>query len=385
MTETEPGEQDPTEDSAVPLPTRAESEPVNTDATSTSTPDAGRAESTPSANPTTDPALGPAPGNQDANCEIPEEAQRLDVSDPDQIVGTGSAESCTADAFIDAVAKGGVIVFDCGPDPVTITLDRPAQVFNNANDHVVIDGGGLVTLSGGGVTRILYMNTCDESLVFTTPHCQDQEFPQLSVQNLTFIDGNSKNEMQFDGGGAIYAAGGRFKVINSRFFNNVCAELGPDVGGGAIRVLQQFESRPVYVVNSTFGGADGLGNSGSNGGALSSIGVNWTVLNSVFSYNHAVGNGGNPAQDNTPGGGSGGAIYNDGGPLELTICGSRLEHNDALAFGSAIFFVSNSHEGTLHVANSIIRENTGGDWNVLPGISMHEDTVQDIDPASIIE
>jgi hypothetical protein len=51
---------------------------------------------------------------------------------PDQVVGGGSAASCTADAFIAAVARGGRIVFDCGPDPVVITLDRPAKVFNDA-------------------------------------------------------------------------------------------------------------------------------------------------------------------------------------------------------------------------------------------------------------
>ena len=39
------------------------------------------------------------------------------------------------------------------------------------------------------------------------------------------------------GGGAIHAQGGRLKVVNARFFNNVCDDLGSDVGGGAIRKL----------------------------------------------------------------------------------------------------------------------------------------------------
>ena len=74
------------------------------------------------------------------------------------MVGTGTPASCTADAFVRAVAQGGVIAFDCGPDPVTITLDRPAKVVNDTGPEIVIDGGGLVTLSGGGRTRLLYMN-----------------------------------------------------------------------------------------------------------------------------------------------------------------------------------------------------------------------------------
>ena len=43
----------------------------------------------------------------------------------------------------------------------------------------------------------------------------------------------------------------------------------------------------------------------SNGGALSSIGVSWSIYNSVFTGNRAIGRGANPARPNTPGGGSG--------------------------------------------------------------------------------
>jgi hypothetical protein len=332
----------------------------------------------------TNPEDGPPAGRADTSCSIPGEAGLEDSSSPDHVVGQGTPESCTADAFIDAVAQGGVISFDCGSEPHIITLDRPAKVFNDAADEVVIDGGGLVTLSGAGATRILYMNTCDEAQHWTTDHCDNQEYPQLTVQNLTFIDANSKNEMEeYDGGGAIWVRGGRFKVVNSRFFNNVCADEGPDVGGGAIRVFSQFEQQPVYVVNSTFGGAEGLGNSGANGGGISSIGVNWTIINSVFTHNRALGEGGNPAEDGTVGGGSGGAIYSDGGTLTMSLCGTTIENNDVRAYGSAIFFVSNNHEGTLRIDESTIRDNTGGGWNVLPGISMHEDTEQLISNSTI--
>ncbi len=333
-------------------------------------------------NPLTDPDEGP-PAGYEGGCDVPADAAPEDVSSPDQIVGDGSAESCTADAFIDAVAAGGVITFDCGDDPITITLDRPAKVFNDSSEEIVIDGGGKVTLSGGGATRILYMNTCDEAQHWTTSHCQDQDHPRLTVQNLTFIDANSKGEDEYDGGGAIWVRGGRFKVINSRFFNNVCADEGPDVGGAAIRVFSQYQGQPVYVVNSTFGGAEGLGNSCSNGGGISSIGVSWTIVNSLFSHNEAVGNGGNPAQGGTPGGGSGGAIYNDGNTMTLSICGSLIEKNDVRAFGSGIFFVSNDHSGTVRITDSIVRENTGGEWNVLPGISMHDDTNTEIENSTI--
>ena len=47
--------------------------------------------------------------------------------------------------------------------------------------------------------------------------CDNQDHPRLTVQNLTFIDGNSKNETEYDGGGAIWARGGQLKIVNSRF------------------------------------------------------------------------------------------------------------------------------------------------------------------------
>jgi hypothetical protein len=325
-------------------------------------------------------------GNPDADesCDIPSDAALEDVSSPTTIVGTGTAGSCTADAFISAVEAGGVITFNCGAAPHTIVLDRPAKVRNDHGPRIVIDGGGQVTLSGGGTTRILYMNTCDEAQTWTTSHCDNQDHPQLTVQNLTFIDGNSKNESENDGGGAIFASGGRFKAVNTRFFNNVCADSGPDVGGAGLRVFQQFENRPAYVVNSTFGGAPELGNVCSNGGGLSSIGVNWHIINSLFSHNRAIGNGGNPAQDGTTGGGSGGAIYNDGNTLHLKLCGTKIEDNTVNAFGSAIFFISNNHQGTLELEKSVIANNHGGSWYALPGISMHDDTARIIDASSVI-
>ncbi len=334
-------------------------------------------------NPLTNPESGPPAGNPDGGCPVPAGAGPADSSKPDQVVGDGSPESCTGDAFIEAVAKGGVIRFDCGPAPHTLTLARPAKIFNDASEDVVIDGQGLITLSGGGSTRILYMNTCDEAQHWTTSHCQDQETPRLTVQNLTFVDADSRNETEYDGGGAIWVRGGQFKLVNTRFFNNVCADEGPDVGGAGVRVFSQYQGRPVYVVNSTFGGAEGFGNSCANGGGLSSIGVSWTVLNSVFTHNRAIGEGGNPAESGTPGGGSGGAIYNDGNTMTLSLCGTLIEDNQVRAYGSAIFFVSNDHTGKIEIRDSVIRHNTGGEWNVLPGISMHDDTKRTIENSMI--
>jgi hypothetical protein len=335
-------------------------------------------------NPLQNPQSGPPAGNPAGICQIPSEAGTEDTAKPDHIIGTGTPESCSPDSFIAAVASGGKIVFNGGAAPFTITLSRPAKVFNDSIQDIVIDGGGLVTLSGGNTTRILYMNTCDPIQHWTTSHCQNQDGPRLTVQNLTFINGNSNSDTAYDGGGAIWVRGGRFKVVNCRFFNNVCADSGPDVGGGAMRVFSQYNNLPVYVVNTTFGGAPGYGNVGANGGGISSIGVSWTLINCLFSYNRAIGNGGNPAQTGTPGGGSGGAIYNDGNTMTLSLCGCLIDSNQVNAFGSAIFFVTDDHTGNVVIENSVIRNNIGGSWYALPGISMFSDTKRTIVNSTIL-
>ncbi len=241
----------------------------------------------------------------------------------------------------------------------------------NASSLVVLDGGGLVTLSGEGKRRILYQNTCDQAQGWTTSHCQNQATPRLVVQNLRFADGNSTGQRaEGGGGGAIFVRGGRFSVVNSTFVRNRCDSTGPDLGGAAIRVLSQYNNQPVYVTASTFGGANGQGGSCSNGGALSSIGVSWVVLNSVLSYNSAIGAGANPARAGTSGGGSGGAIYADGNNFTIRIAGTRVEHNKAKEGGGAIFFVSNDRTGKLQIESSTFASNpsSGFETTGYPGI-----------------
>jgi len=98
--------------------------------------------------------------------------------------------------------------------------------------------------------------------------------------------------------------------------------------------------------------------------------VSWSVINSLLTYNQAIGNGGNPAASGTPGGGSGGAIYNDGDAMTLSIGGSLFVGNDANEGGGAIFFVSDDRSGTMTIANSTLERNHNAGFQTagLPGI-----------------
>jgi hypothetical protein len=318
------------------------------------------------------PSKTPAPtfsravtGNPDGHAAVPAEARAVDTRKPDHVIGTGTPAGCTSAAVVKAVAAGGVSTFDCGPAPVTIAMTATAKI-RNAHPRTVLDGGGKVTLSGGGKRRILYQNTCDAAQGFTTSHCQDQDSPRLTVQNLVFADGNSTGQTaEGGGGGAIFVRGGRLTVVNSRFTRNRCDRSGPDLGGAAIRALSQSKGLPVYVVNSTFENG-----TCANGGALSSIGVSWIVLNSVLSKNSAVGRGANPARGGTPGGGSGGAIYLDGNTFSLTLAGTVITDNRAAEGGGAVFFVSNDRTGTMTIKNSRLRHNPSDGFETpgLPGI-----------------
>ncbi|MCY4728101.1 right-handed parallel beta-helix repeat-containing protein [Nocardioides sp. STR2] len=285
------------------------------------------------------------------------------VRPADATVGTGTPASCTSRAVVRAVAQGGVIRFDCGPSPVTIAMKRTAKVVNTSS-RVVLDGGGLVTLSGEGQRRIIYMNTCDRAQVWTTSHCNDQAEPRLVLRRLRLVGGNSTGEAtDGGGGGAVFVRGGRLTIVDSTFADNRCDRTGPDVGGAAVRVLDQHRDRPVVVRRSTF-----TGGRCSNGSALSSIGVSWRITGSTFTDNRAIGRGANPARPGTPGGGSGGAIYLDGDDIHLSVEDSTITGNRAREGGGAIFFVSNDRTGTLTIDGSRLTDNPSEGFETIPGI-----------------
>jgi hypothetical protein len=238
-----------------------------------------------------------------------------DVSHPTTVVGKGSSASCTEKALDDAVAKGGVVTFDCGPDPVTLTVTHEVPVTKDTT----IDGSNRVTLSGGMSTRILHIKSAWN---VTTP--------LLTVQNLSFTDGYTTDVVDTsatdEGGAAIFEDGGALVVIHSTFRHNQCASTGQDVAGGAIVGLG---SSTLVVEDSVF-----EDNSGSNGGAIGSQDENATVVNSTFKNNRATGHDGNPGN-----GGDGGAMSFDGAHISWTMCGDTFEGNHANASGGAIFRV----------------------------------------------
>ena len=169
-----------------------------------------------------------------------------------------------------AVARGGLIRFSCGPDPVTITLERTAKVVNTSS-RVVLDGDGRVTLSGGGVRRILYMNTCDGAQVWTTSHCNDQESPRLVVRQMGSPTATRQVRPRMAGRRRHLRAR---RPREDRRLQFAREPVGPDGSrpGRRSRASPEPVRRPARRRRrSSF-----TGGRCSNGSALSSISVSWT-------------------------------------------------------------------------------------------------------------
>lgn len=259
--------------------------------------------------------------------------QLADTSRPTTVIGDGTPASCTEAALTAALATGGVITFRCGAAPLTLRVTSERVI----SKDTVLDGGGTITLSGGGQNRILKVASTF-----------DQITPRVTLQNLRFIDGRTSGTKPAGdttlGGAAVYRMGGSLTVINSRFENNRGADSGQDQAGGAIFSLGVGET---LIVGSVF-----VGNSCSNGGALGNLGNPFTLVNSTLENNRATGSGGNPGD-----GGNGGGITVDGQGKSVSLCGAVLRGNQARAFGGGFFRVAYQRETTA-IDRSIIDGNT---------------------------
>ena len=88
------------------------------------------------------------------------------------VVGTPTAASCTDAALNSRLSGGGLVTFNCGASPVTIDISGTGTETIFAD--TTIDGGGLITISGGNAVGVFFVNY---GVTFT-------------VENLTVANGN---------------------------------------------------------------------------------------------------------------------------------------------------------------------------------------------------
>jgi hypothetical protein len=267
-------------------------------------------------------------------------------------VGTGTAASCTEKALAEAVAKGGVIRFNCGSEPATVVLT--SEITLRTDVDTTIDGGNKITIDGGGATRLFY---------YSSPNFQATT-TLVTIENITLQNGTAhavsapctSEAFLEGGGGAIYMRDGELHVWNVIFKNNEGAQQGSNVAGGAIYVLGSLGST---VVGSTF-----ESNQASNGGAIGALFGDLSIYNSVFTSNKASGDGVTTACTGSggAGGGAGGAVSVDGSEsYAMNVCGSTFTSNAAGArnvFGGAIFRTPDGAAQTTTIDRSSFQGNT---------------------------
>ena len=153
-------------------------------------------------------------------CDLP--LQPVDTSAADHVVGDGTAGSCDEAGFAAAATQGGVITFKCGPDPVTINITETVQLPNDRD--TVIDGGGTITLDGGGQVRILELYSADyrvntnqvvlQQLTLQNGHAQGTDYTEPDPDNPACAYGYADGA-----GGAIRVRDGVLHVID---YDPVC-------------------------------------------------------------------------------------------------------------------------------------------------------------------
>ncbi len=223
-------------------------------------------------------------------------------------VGNGTPASCTDAALNSALSGGGLVTFNCGPAPVTIDISPGAGGTGTkaiATD-TTIDGGSLITISGGNSVGVFSVNT---GVNFT-------------VQNLTIANGNSASD-----GGAIYNEGAALALQDCTLSGNSARS-----GGG------------IYNKDGTLSvqGCTLSGNSADYGGAIYNVGNSTLTLTNCAVSGNSAGN-------------RGAGIYNYGNST-LTNC--TLSGNTATVYGGGIH-----NEGTLTLTNTTLSGNSvvGGD------------------------
>jgi Right handed beta helix region len=283
------------------------------------------------------------------------------------VIGNGTAASCTEALLRPAAEAGGIITFDCGPDPVTIALTSAITL--PVDKDTILDGGGKVILDAGEHDRHFFF---EHPAWMDNPH-------KVVLQRLTFRHGKAPAGTYFPqdpdrpkcaygykegSGGVIYMRNGVLHVIDSVFEDNQAALVGPDVGGGAIYALGVPE---VIITGSTF-----ARNRGSNGGAVGLLFAGRVqVVNTTFDGNRAEGVGANYVEDGCPefnhdeqggaGGNGGGFVFdglNDEGAV-TTFCGTTFHDNRANALAGAIFRTPNAGVRDLRIDRSTFDGNTG--------------------------
>lgn len=269
----------------------------------------------------------------------------------DGVVGDGTAGSCTFAELQSEVVAGGSISFNCGANPLTITVTSTLDI---TAATTTLDGGNFITLSGANARRIFTVTTLGNNAI------------TLTLRNLTLTNGRASGTNENANGAAIMIRNQSISLASPPTLNiedvtftgnisNLTSFSGAginayDFGGGGIYAI----GGTVNVTDSAF--TDNNANNAA-GGAIHILRSNLSIQNSTFTGNSAIGS--------IPANSVGGAIYMDGlreTGGSFTISGSRFEDNTAYNSGGAIHvnLYENASPFTVDQSSFINNRVTGG-------------------------
>jgi hypothetical protein len=258
------------------------------------------------------------------------------------VVGDGTPESCTYFTVYQALADlpaGGTITFNCGSEPATILIDE--LVFDK---DLTVDGGGLVTFSGGsdlgdmfGIQGGVTVHFMNFTIANGLGACSGPIYNHgtLILQHITLANNDSGHGC---GSGAIFSDGDltiEDSLITANFGGCDPVQCGPGGGIGNAGTL--------HLVNSTISGNSALG----TGGGIDNSGTA-IIENSTISGNSSLC--GTISFDDRELCFSGGGIHNTG---TMSLIDSTVSGNSAGDVGGGI-----DNSGTLFLQNTTIAENT---------------------------
>jgi CSLREA domain-containing protein len=213
---------------------------------------------------------------------------------------------------VDACPAGDAVLTDTITFGVEGTITVTSQLEVTAGGPLEIDGGNVITTSGGGTTRVWWVDPGSD----------------LTLQDLTVADGY----LEQGNGAGLNLSDASLTLVNSTFANN---RIDGYAGAGA--GIANFNGT-VMVINSTF--SDNWSHVEPDyyipGGGISTQGGAVTVISSSFIGNSAH---------------VGGGIYNDEGML--TVLDSTFIGNNGVLGGGI------ANDGTTVITNSSFYGNDG--------------------------
>lgn len=222
-------------------------------------------------------------------------------------IGDGTPASCqdndAVNAFSAAVAAGGVIDFNCGPDPVIIEVNTSLT-----DQQVTVNGDYKIILSGEDLRQLFYV----------------QAGGNLTLNDITLVDGDASS------GGAIYVEQGAAVTINRSFVSSSTSSGD----GGAI-----YNRGTLTVVRSTLGSNI----AGLNGGGIFNNGGSVAVRQSYLVSNQSD---------------SGGGIYTVNGDLVVSRSAVRSSFISNLGGGILV-------AGPTEISNSTFSNNRADEGGAL--------------------